>query len=156
MPQDATPENSDNAVLVKQLAAVEDKLSVAIETLRQAKVELDRKDQIIEALKKRLFGSKSERYNPDQLQLDFGDEILGKPEPEKTTDSTDTDDTEDSKKRSSSKRSKKRDLLPENLRVEIVDTIIPDDVKANPENYIEIDEEYHDELEVVKPELHFI
>ena len=46
MPQDATPENSDNAVLVKQLAAVEDKLSVAIETLRQAKVELDRKDQV--------------------------------------------------------------------------------------------------------------
>ncbi len=45
--------------------------------LAAAKREILRKDQIIAALQQRLFGSKSERYHPDQEQLDFGEEVLG-------------------------------------------------------------------------------
>jgi len=45
--------------------------------LAVAKAELARKDQIIEALQKRLFGSKSERLDPDQLELLMGEEALG-------------------------------------------------------------------------------
>ena len=45
--------------------------------LAAAKRELARKDQIIAALQHRLFGSKSERYHPDQEQLEFGEDVLG-------------------------------------------------------------------------------
>lgn len=45
--------------------------------LAAAKREIARKDQIIAALQQRLFGSKSERYHPDQEQLDFGEDVLG-------------------------------------------------------------------------------
>lgn len=33
--------------------------------------------KIIAALEHRLFGTKSQRYHPDQEQLDFGEEVLG-------------------------------------------------------------------------------
>jgi|GEM_PF-4735156 len=49
--------------------------------LEAAEREIARKDQIIDALQQRLFGSKSERIDPDQYQLDFGENVLGKPEP---------------------------------------------------------------------------
>lgn len=45
--------------------------------LAAAKREIARKDQIIAALQHRLFGAKSERYDPDQEQLDFGEDVLG-------------------------------------------------------------------------------
>ena len=48
--------------------------------LASAKGELERKDQIIAALQQRLFGSSSERLDPDQLNLEFDGVTLGKPE----------------------------------------------------------------------------
>ncbi len=47
------------------------------ERLAAAEREIERKDQIIAALQKRLFGSQSERIDPDQYQLEFGEEVLG-------------------------------------------------------------------------------
>ncbi len=45
--------------------------------LAAAKAELARKDQIIAALQKRLFGASSERIDPGQLQLDLDGVTLG-------------------------------------------------------------------------------
>jgi len=42
-----------------------------------AKREIARQGQTVAALQQRLFGSKSERYHPDQEELDFGEEVLG-------------------------------------------------------------------------------
>jgi hypothetical protein len=39
--------------------------------------ELARKDEIIAALQRRLYGSKSERLDPDQVELDFSDDVMG-------------------------------------------------------------------------------
>ena len=60
---------------------LEDRVEQAEEKLAAAEREIERKDQIIAALQKRLFGSQSERIDPDQYQLEFGEEVLGKPEP---------------------------------------------------------------------------
>jgi hypothetical protein len=54
-----------------------DSLSRMREELAAAEREIERKDQIIEALQQRLFGSKSERIDPGQLQLEFGEDVLG-------------------------------------------------------------------------------
>jgi hypothetical protein len=64
----------DLEALVKKLLERVDRLEAE---LAAAKRELARKDQIIAALQHRLFGSKSERYHPDQGQLDFGEDVLG-------------------------------------------------------------------------------
>ena len=45
--------------------------------LGATKAELARKNRIIEALQKRLFGSSSERLDPAQLQLAFDEIVLG-------------------------------------------------------------------------------
>ena len=45
------------------------------------KSELARKDKIIAGLQQRLFGSSSEKLDPNQLQLEMDELLLGKPEP---------------------------------------------------------------------------
>lgn len=119
--------------------------------LAAAKREIARKDQIIAALQQRLFGAKSERYHPDQEQLDFGEEVLGKFEPSSSIPESEAD-AADGKRAASPERRSKRDLLPRCLRVE-VEEIIPEEVLADPESYVEIGELHHDELAVQKAEL---
>jgi hypothetical protein len=63
--------------LLERVEKLEAELVLAHEQLAAAKREIARKDQIIAALQQRLFGSNSERYHPDQEQLDFGEEVLG-------------------------------------------------------------------------------
>lgn len=50
------------------------------EELAAAQREIERKDQIIAGLTQRLFGKKSERIDPDQYQLELGEDVLGKSE----------------------------------------------------------------------------
>ena len=116
----------------------------------ELEAELKRKDQIIEALQKRLFGSSSERLDPAQLQLEFEDSVLGKPAtPPETGDETSApEESERNAKRRS--RRKKADLFPENLAVVIDEVIIPEEVANNPGKFKEIGEEHHDELDVVR------
>ena len=52
-------------------------LAALLERIKKLEAELARKDQIIDALQKRLFGSQSERLDPDQLELLMGEEALG-------------------------------------------------------------------------------
>lgn len=120
--------------------------------LAAAKREILRKDQIIAALQQRLFGSKSERYDPDQEQLDFGEDVLGKFEPSSSIPENEEDAAGGARAASPERRSK-RDLLPRCLRVEVVEEIIPEEVLADPESFVEIGELHHDELAVQKAEL---
>jgi len=123
--------------------------------LAAAKREIARKDQIIAALQHRLFGSKSERYHPDQEQLNFGEDVFGKLEPTSSCPTSEEDDTTGARGASPERRSK-RDLLPRCLRVEVSEVIIPKEVLANPEAFIEIGELHHDELAVQKAELYWL
>jgi transposase len=124
-----------------------------LERVKQLEAELARKDQIIAALQKRLFGSQSERLDPDQLELLMGEEVLGKPEelPE-TGDEACAPEEENAKRRS---RRTKAELFPRNLMVVIDKVLVPEEVEASPEHWIEIGEEHHDELEVVRPQLYW-
>lgn len=120
--------------------------------LAAAKREILRKDQIIAALQHRLFGSKSERYHPDQEQLEFGEDVLGKFEPSSSSPESEEDVTAGTRAASTERRSK-RDLLPRCLRIKIDEVIIPAEVLADPEAFVEIGELHHDELAVQKAEL---
>ena len=115
----------------------------------ELEAELKRKDQIIEALQKRLFGSSSERLDPAQLQLEFDDSVLGKPAAPPETGDEERAPEEPAKNAKRSRR-KKADLFPENLAVVIEAVIIPEDVEAHPEQFKEIGEEHHDELDVTR------
>jgi transposase len=130
----------------------EAELTLADERLAAAKREIARKDQIIAALQQRLFGSKSERYHPDQEELDFGEDVLGKFEPSSSTPEDEDDDPAAARAASPERRSK-RDLFPRCLRVVVEEEIIPEEVLADPESYVEIGELHHDELAVQKAEL---
>jgi methyl coenzyme M reductase gamma subunit len=142
----------DLEALVKKLLERVDRLEAE---LAAAKRELARKDQIIAALQHRLFGSKSERYHPDQEQLDFGEDVLGKFEPSSSNPTNEKDEAAGAKAGGAERRSK-RDLLPQCLRVEVVKVIIPDEVLANPDAFIEIGELHHDELAVQKAEIYWL
>lgn len=97
--------------LLKRVETLEAELVLAQEQLAAAKREIARKDQIIAALQQRLFGSKSERYHPDQEELDFGEDVLGKFEPSSSNQGN-GEDTAGGKRAGSPERRSKRDLLP--------------------------------------------
>ena len=149
MPEDAPVDGKD---LLRRIERLEEKLAATETELKAAKIELARKDQIIAGLQKRLFGSSSERINPNQLEFEFGEALLGKPEPLPQPGSGEEKDKGAKGKR---KRRRKPDLFPKNLPVVISDVIVPDEVKADPDGFVEIGEEYHDELEAVPPQLYW-
>lgn len=152
----AADNTADFQKLHDRVKELEGKLVIALETLELVKQELLRKDQIIAGLQHRLFGATSERHHPDQTQLDFGDDVLGKCEApcEITVGQEDGPEEEGAKKGSVSRRNKK-DLFPRFLPVVVVEVIVPDEVKANPDAYIEIGEFHHDELTVRRSQLYW-
>lgn len=122
--------------------------------LETAKAELARRGQIIEALQRRLFGSQSERLDPGQLELPIGEEALGKPEPPPEAGDGTCAPEEGGEKRKRGRRTK-AELFPRNLAVVIDKVLIPGEVEASPGDWVEIGEENHDELEVVRPQLYW-
>lgn len=134
---------------------LEDRVEQAEEKLAAAEREIERKDQIIAALQKRLFGSQSERIDPDQYQLEFGEEVLGKPEPPTPCESEGDPEADGGERRNAEPRRRKRDLFPRNLPVLIEEVSVPEEVTANPDAFKEIGEEYHDELEAVRSSLYW-
>ena len=136
---------TDAQTLLERIETLEARLAAA-------EAEIARKDQIIAALQQRLFGRSSERLDPAQQHFDFGAEVLGKPAPELAPAQEESEPKGSGAKR---KRSRKADLFPENLAVIIREILVADEVAANPEAYRKIGEEYHDELQVVPPELYW-
>ena len=137
------------------LPEFEKKLEELTDRLAAAEREIERKDQIIEVLQKRLFGSQSERIDPDQYQLDFGEEVLGKPEPPTPCENEGAPEEEDDERRSAKPRRNKRELFPRNLPVVVEEVSVPEEVAGDPDAFEEIGEEYHDELEAVRALLYW-
>jgi len=135
--------------VLARLDRLEAELAAAREEAASMKEELARKDQIIAGLQQRLFGKSSERVDPNQLDLDFDDATLGKPEPLPETGDTGGAPEEAGGRRKRHRR-RKADLFPENLPILIEEIIIPAEVEADPAAWIEIDEEHHDELDVTR------
>jgi transposase len=141
---DASP--PDLPSLLERIERLEGELALA-------KDELKRKDQIIAGLQHRLFGSKSERLDPAQLQLLLDELALGKPEPPAEDDGDNPAPEEADKEKGPRSRRTKAERFPKNLRVVVEEERIPEEVRANPEEWVEYGEEFHDELEVTRPEM---
>jgi transposase len=155
-------ESPDNDQLLKRLGELEKKLVRLEAENTHLKSELARKDKIIAGLQQRLFGSSSEKLDPNQLQLEMDELLLGKPEPlpepggETSAPSfaeATADRPEEEKPSAAKNRRTKADRFPKNLMILVDGVTIPDEVLANPEDWNEIGEEHHDELDVIKAEI---
>lgn len=144
----------DLQTLLNKLSSLEAKLTLALSQLEVAKTELVLKNQLIEALRHKIFGSSSERLDPSQLQLLFGEEVLGKPAaPPETGGDESAPEEQGKRKGNASPRKKKSDRFPANLKVVIDGVIIPPEVAANPGDWTEIPGTHHDELDVIRPQM---
>ena len=128
-------------------------LAQLLARIERLEAELARKDRIIAALQQRLFGSKSERLDPAQLDLMFEEALLGKAEP--LPDQPAGSEEAASSSRGRRSRRTKAELYPRNLRIEIVAELVPGEVQADPAGFREIEPEHHDELEVKRAELYW-
>jgi hypothetical protein len=104
--------------------------------------------QQVEWFKRQLFGGgKSEKTDVKQLDLEFIKKIENEPENEKADELLNENDSPKKK----SKKRRRREERFEDLPVGEVVVIIPDEVKAEPEKYVEIAEESSFEVEVTPP-----
>lgn len=111
----------------------------------QLKTEIKLLHEKVKYLLNKLFGRSSEKLNPDQMELLF--EQLR--EMQDALDEA-TEKLEELKEEKESRRGKRKPLkerVPEDLPTERV-VIVPDEVKAAPENYKKIGEETAEELDV--------
>ncbi len=95
-------------------------------------------EQKIDHLTRLLYAATSEKLDPAELNL----EEPGKPETSSASDAAPEEDAPKDKTRRRKKGGKKK--YPKNLKIVIAAVIIPDEVKANPELWEEIDEDHQD------------
>lgn len=138
--------------LLARFARLEQELASLKAENALLKAELARKDKIIAGLQQRLFGSSSEKLDPGQLQLLFDALLLGKAEPP-PEQGGETSAPEEEKSSAPRTRRTKAERFPKNLKILIEKEIIPAEVLANPADWDEIGEVYHDELDVIKAEI---
>ncbi len=138
------PSSADEiAVLKERITFLEEALAASLE--------------LNEYYRQQLHGSKSERYDPTQEHLDFGEAVLGKSEPS-GPDGNETSEPEgDAQKRKKAKRKRrtKDHLFPRWLKSVIVKELVPEEVKANPELYREIEPRDHRELETTRATIYW-
>jgi transposase len=134
----------------------EERIARLEQELEVLKAELTVRNQLIEALKQKLYGSSSERLVPGQTEMPFGEGVLGKPAaPPEAGDETSAPEEQGKEKRSGKPRSKKKDRFPKNLKVVVDEISVPDEVTADPDSWVEIGERHHDELEVICPQMYW-
>lgn len=138
--------------LLKRLGELEKKCSRLEAENAHLQTELARKNKIIAGLQQRLFGSSSEKIDPKQLQFDMDELLLGKSAPPPDEDSEDSA-AEEKKSKPARTRRTKAERFPKNLKILVDGVIIPDAVLANPDDWQEIGEEHHDEIDVTKGEM---
>ena len=142
----------DTQQLLNRRDELEKKLTRLEAENTHLKSELARKDKIIAGLQQRLFGFSSEKLDPNQLQFELDQLLLGKPAPPPDT-SCETSAPEEGKSNAAKTRRTKADRFPKNLKILVDGVTIPDEVLANPDDWKEIGEEHHDELDVIKAEI---
>jgi transposase len=138
--------------LLIRFGAMEKELAGLKAENARLKAELARKDKIIAGLQQRLFGSSSEKLDPAQLQFELDQLLLGKPVPPPDP-SGETSAPEEGKPNAARTRRTKADRFPKNLKILVESITIPEEVLANPDDWQEIGEEHHDELDVIKSEI---
>ena len=114
---------------------------------------IERQKRIIEGLRRRLFGPSTVRLDPAQLQLLFEELVLGKPAPPAEPGDEGSPAPEEAKPDAAGSRRTKAERFPKNLRVVVDEVIVPAEVTADPDSYIEIGEEHHDELDVTRAQM---
>lgn len=120
--------------------------------IEELKALLEKLSTQITYLQSQLFGSSSEKVDPNQSEL-FGEgEEMGKPAPLPDVPAEEQEE-EKSRDENNPARKKKRDIFPENLKVEVVEVIKPEEVLANPELYRKTGERHHDLLHHQRAEL---
>ena len=134
--------------LLSRITELEKKLIRVEAENTYLKLEIVRKDKTIAGLQQRLFGSSSEKVDPNQLQLALDQLHLGKPAPQQETTIIEVHQTPGPRTRRT-----KADRFPNNLKILIEEIIIPSEVLAAPDAWLEIGEEHHDELDVTKAEI---
>jgi len=145
-----TPQDLKDILI--RLAAMDKELAALKAENAFLKLELERKDKIIAGLRQRIFGSSSEKIDPAQLQLLFDELVMGKPAPPQDN-GDELSAPEEEKSKAPKNRRTKADRFPKNLKILIEQTLIPEEVSANPDQWTEIGEEHHDELDVIKAEI---
>lgn len=137
------PSSSEEiAVLKERIAQLEEALAAAL--------------QLNEYYRQQLHGSKSERYDPTQEHLNLGEEVLGKAEPSgEDGQPAEGEDAKQEKPKNKRTRRTKDQLFPRWIKSVIADEVIPDEVRANPEAYREIDCREHRELEITRASIYW-
>ena len=122
----------------------------AEERLAQRDEEIVRLTMKVQALILQIFGKSSEKLDPAQLQM-----LLDGIEPGKEVSSGDADapaEDDDAKKETKKRRARSKERkprYPQDLEVVIQGTVIPPEVLANPEEWVEFGEEHSDLLDYV-------
>ena len=96
-------------------------------------------------LEQQLFGSKSEKIDPNQLSL--LDDEAGKQDPLPVEEPSEQEEVKSSERRK--RRTKAEIYNLEKLLKVVVAELIPEEVQANPDAYEKFGEDYHDELDYV-------
>jgi len=122
--------------------------------VQSLKSEIALKDLQIQHLKKLLYGQKSEKFNPDQWQLQLG--LEDEPGKDQALPEEEEPVVPKQKIKSRKPRATKDELLPDDVTIKIKEVIIPAEVRANPDAWLEIGEEYHDELEMIPAQLYIL
>lgn len=99
------PSSFDPQALVKKVAELEATLQEVTEQLTAAL-------QLNEYYRQQLHGSKSERYDPAQHNLDFDESLLGKPEPSGPEPSGPEEEEGEKRKKTKRTRRTKDQLFP--------------------------------------------
>ncbi len=108
----------------------------------------------IDYLLRQLYGAKSETFDPSQLNLFSDFDLEEAPDAADNDEDTTTDAPEADNivpiSKGKSRKNNRRSRLPENLST-TEETIIPDEVKAAPEDYRQIGQEISEKLNVEPP-----
>ena len=126
--------------LLKENALLKEKIKLLEQTIKLL-------EQKVDILMRQLYAATSEKLDPAELKL----EEPGKPETSSANDAAPEEEKPDDKNKVNGKNKSKnkrksggKKKYPKNLTIVIDAVIIPDEVKANPEDWIEIGEEYQD------------
>jgi transposase len=112
------------------------------EELRKSNEKIRRLEETVAALLKRIYGAKSEKIDPAQLELLLAGDEPGKAGSSDGADAPAEDDAANAKRPKRKKRQGPR--WPENAPVIIEAELVPEEVLANPEDFREIDPELSD------------
>lgn len=109
--------------------------------LRERDAKIARLEATVQALIQRIFGTKSEKIDPAQLELLLGGDEPGKPEASDGSDKPEEASDANANRRRA-KRRRRGPRWPENLEPIVEKVLIPEEVRANPDKFRRISEEY--------------